>query len=488
MKFTVGEIAEATGGEILAGLRPGEGGLRPGEAGSAGAPAGRIVTDTRALAAGETFLALRGRRFDGHAFLEKAVRRGASCLVIDRPESLDALGRTDARLAVVQTPDTLEALGALARAARRRLKCPVIAITGSCGKTTLKEMVGQVLGRRLKGRLPPKSFNNLIGVPLTLLGAEEDDAFVLCEFGTNAPGEIGRLSAMAEPTIGAVTLVGPAHLEGLGSLEGVAAEKGALVESLPPKGLAVLNADDPRVAAMAGRCRARVVTFGRSEGADLRAEDLIQTDRSIQFTAVRAGAKAGAGVGFVLPVPGEHQALLALASALVAREVGVPLEAAAEALRDFRPPPMRLAVEEAGGILVVNDVYNANPESMRAALRLLAFWPERRKVFFCGDMLELGAHSAAAHAALGREIAEAGVRRLVCVGTETRATARAAVEAGLAGDAVSTYASADLASADAAKTVERGDVVLVKGSRAIGMERVVEAIAAAAAPAGEPTR
>ena len=243
MQFKVRQIVRATGGRLLAGLRPGEGGLRPGEAGSAGAPAGRIVTDTRALAAGETFLALRGRRFDGHAFLEKAVRRGASCLVIDRPESLDALGQTDARLAVVQVPDTLEALGALARAARRRLKCPVVAITGSCGKTTLKEMVGQVLSRRLKGRLPPKSFNNLIGVPLTLLGAEEDDEFVLCEFGTNAPGEIGRLSAMAEPTIGAVTLVGPAHLEGLGSLEGVAAEKGALVASLPPKGLAVLNAD-----------------------------------------------------------------------------------------------------------------------------------------------------------------------------------------------------------------------------------------------------
>ncbi|MGB2797240.1 MAG: cyanophycin synthetase, partial [Phycisphaerae bacterium] len=168
--------------------------------------------------------------------------------------------------------------------------------------------------------------------------------------------------------------------------------------------------------------------------------------------------------------------------------VGVPLEATAEALRDFRPLPMRLAVEEAGGVLVVNDAYNANPESMRAALRLLALWPDRRKVFFCGDMLELGAHGAAAHAALGREIAEAGVHRLVCVGTETRATARAAVEAGLAGEAVSTYASADLASADAVKTVERGDVVLVKGSRAIGMERVVEAIAAAAAPAGEPTR
>jgi UDP-N-acetylmuramoyl-tripeptide--D-alanyl-D-alanine ligase len=474
MQFKVREIVRATGGRLLAG--------------SGGAPAGCVVTDTRALAAGETFLALRGQRFDGHAFLEKAVRRGASCLVIDRPESLDALGRTDVRLAVVQTPDTLEALGALARAARKRLKCPVIAITGSCGKTTLKEMVGQALGRRLKGRLPPKSYNNLIGVPLTLLGAEEDDEFVLCEFGTNAPGEISRLSGIGQPTIGVVTLVGPAHLEGLGSLEGVAAEKGALVESLPPKGLAVLNADDPRVAAMAGRCRARVVTFGRCEGADLRAEDLIQTDRSIQFTAVAPGAKPGEGVGFALPVPGEHQVLLALAAALVAREVGVPLEATAEALRDFRPPPMRLAVEEAGGVLVVNDAYNANPQSMRAALRLLVFWPERRKVFFCGDMLELGAASAAAHAALGREIVEAGVRRLVCVGTETRATARAAVEAGLAAEAVSVYESASRAAVEAAKIIEPGDAVLVKGSRAIGMERVLETIAAAAATTGEPAK
>ena len=469
MRFTVGEIAEATGGQILAGVPE--------------APAGRIATDTRALERGETFLALRGERHDGHAFLAEAVGRGAVCLVIDRPDVLPA---GEGGPAVVRVADTLEALGALGRAARARLACPVIAITGSCGKTTLKEMIGQVLGRRLKGRLPPKSFNNLIGVPLTLLAAEEDDAFVVCEFGTNAPGEIASLARLARPTIGVVTLVGEAHLEGLGSLEGVAEEKGALVESLPPDGLAVLNADDGRVQAMRRRTRARVVTFGLGADADLRARDVIQTVEGIQFTLVEsrrasAGCCAGTaeeGVGFVLPVWGEHHVGLALAASAVARELGVAWEETAEALQRFRPPPMRLAVEEAGGVVLVNDAYNANPESMRAALGTLRLWPERRKVFFCGDMRELGSASAAAHAALGRAAAEAGVKRLVCVGPEAREAARSAVAAGIPEKAVSTCATAAEAAAGAAGIVRPGDVVLVKGSRAVRMEQVAEAVSA----------
>ena len=467
MRFTVGEIAEATGGELLAG--------------SPDAPAGCVATDSRTLERGETFLALRGERHDGHAFLAEAVERGAACLVIDWPETLPARKGAGGP-AVVRVADTPEALGALGREARARLACPVIAITGSCGKTTLKEMIGQALGRRLKGRLPPKSFNNLIGVPLTLLAAEEDDEYVVCEFGTNAPGEIASLAHLARPTVGVVTLVGAAHLEGLGSLEGVAKEKAALVEALPAEGLAVLNADDARVEAMRRRTRARVVTFGLGEGADLRARDVIQTSEGIQFTLVesrRAGTAAGEGVGFLMPVCGEHQVGLALAAAAVAREVGVGFEATAEALQTFRPPPMRLAVEETGGVVVVNDAYNANPESMRAALDLMRLWPERRKVFFCGDMRELGAASAEAHAALGRAAAEAGVRRLVCVGTEARATARSAVAAGMPQSAVSAYATAAEAAGVAADLVRSGDVVLVKGSRAMRMEQVAEALAAA---------
>lgn len=461
MEFTVRQIVDATGGRCLAG--------------DPEAPAGRIVTDTRQFRRGDTFLALRGERFDGHDFVKDAAAAGAACLVVARAEAAAGLEGP----AVVRVADTGAALAALGRAARRRLGCPVIAITGSCGKTTLKEMIGQVLGHRLKGQVAPASFNNQVGVPLTLLAAAADDAFVLCEFGTNAPGEIAALARLAEPTIGAVTLVAPVHLEGLGSLEGVAAEKAALVEAIPPEGLAVLNADDPRVAAMARRCRGRVVTVGLHAKADRVAEDVLQTAGGVHFTS--------GDVGFSLPVLGEHQAVLALMAAAVAAELGVTAEETAEALRAFQPPPMRLQVREEGEVLLVDDCYNANPASMGAALALLALWPDRRKVFFCGEMRELGAASRAEHEALGRAAVETGVRCLVCVGPEARATARAAVAAGLKADAVHTLDDAEGAAAEAPHLVRSGDVVLVKGSRVVHLEKVVRALEAALAASGGQT-
>jgi len=453
MKFRVDDVVGATRGRLAAGRRE--------------ASAGAVSTDSRALAVGQTFLAIRGERFDGHDFLEGAVARGAACLVVDREDKVPAAASASGA-AVVVVKDTLAALADLGRAARGRLTCPVIAVTGSCGKTTVKEMVGQILMRRLRGRKPPASFNNQIGVPLTLLAAEEDDQFVLCELGTNAPGEIAHHAWVARPTIGIVTVVGKVHVEGLGSIEGVAREKAALVEALGPEGVAILNADDPRVAGMAGRCRGRVVTVGLYAKADLQAADVVQTERAISFTVGE--------IGFEVPVLGEHHVLLALAAAAAAREVGVPLEESAAALREFQPPPARLHVEHRGGVTVVDDAFNANPLSVRVALAQLGLWPERRKVFFAGDMRELGADSPAEHEALGRAIAEAGVSRLICVGPESRVTAAAARAAGMREENVSTVEDAAAAAAMAPSVVRDGDVVLVKGSHAIHMERVVEAL------------
>ncbi|KPJ75845.1 MAG: hypothetical protein AMS14_02955 [Planctomycetes bacterium DG_20] len=456
MKFRVGEIVGATGGRLVAG---------PPEA-----DAGTVCTDTRSLGQGQTFLALRGERFDGHDFLAGAVDRGAACLVVDRADRLPPPARSPA-VAMVVVENTLEALAALGRAARGRLTCPVVAVTGSCGKTTVKEMLGQILIRHLCGRTPRASFNNQIGVPLTLLDAEPGDEFVLCEFGTNAPGEIAQLAGIARPTLGIVTLVAAVHLEGLGTVEGVAEEKAALVDAIPPGGAAILNADDPRVAAMAGRCRGRVVTVGLTWEADLQAGHVIQTDRGLYFTATGSA-------GFEIPVFGKHHAVLALAAAAAARELGVSVADSAAALRTFVAPPMRLAVEEAGGVVVVNDAYNANPSSMRVALDLLALWPERRKVFFSGDMLELGPDSRRHHEQLGGAIAECGVSRLVCVGAESKATAEAAVAAGLAADDVTTLPDAEAAAKVTPEIVADGDVVLIKGSRAVHMETVAEVILA----------
>jgi len=465
MDFRVADILEATGGRLLAGTPEAE--------------AGSVSTDTRRLRPGQTFVALAGERFDGHAFLDAAVEAGAACLVVHQAEAAakwtapgGLLGRRRGP-AVVLVEDTLRALGALGRAARARLRCPVVAVTGSCGKTTVKAMLGHVLGRRLRGRVSPASYNNAVGVPLTLLEARPDDEFLVCEVGTSRPGEIAYLADLVRPTVAVVTLVAPTHLEGLGSVEGVAREKAALVEAVPSEGLAVLNADDPRVAAMASRCRGRVVTVGTTWEADLQAGHLIQTERGIQFTATGSA-------GFVVPVLGLHHVVLVLAVAAVARELGVDLEETAAALRDFQPPPMRLARQDLGTVTLLDDAYNANPASMAAALALLALWPDRRKVFVCGEMRELGAASAEAHADLGRRAAEAGVAELVCVGPETEATARAAREAGMEADAVVKVADAEAAVAEVRARLRPGDVVLVKGSRAVGLERVVEAIEAMA--------
>lgn len=463
MEFTIAEILEATGGRLAAG--PAEG------------AAGRVVTDTRALQPGQTFVALCGERFDGHDFAADATKAGAACVIVERAEALGESDRPEPAIVVV--PDTYAALEALGKAARDRLACPVVGITGSCGKTTLKEMIGQVLGRRLRGRTPPKSFNNRIGVPLTLLAAEADDEFVLCELGTSAPGEIASLAAVARPTIGVVTLVAPAHLEGLGTVEAVAKEKAALVEALPPEGVAVLNADDPRVAGMAAACRGRAVTVGEAESADLRVTDVEQTEDGLRF--------AVEGVRFELPVLGRHQAMLAAAAAAVANEFGLTTSEAAEALRAFRPPKMRLGLRRAGDVLVLDDAYNANPASMAAALNLLAVWPDRRKVFFCGEMRELGNASAQAHADLGKLAVEAGVARLVCVGDLGERTALTAIAAGLDPDAAEWYEDSSVAAAEVARFVEPGDVVLVKGSRTMRMERIVEALVGRAARAANAT-
>jgi UDP-N-acetylmuramoyl-tripeptide--D-alanyl-D-alanine ligase len=456
MKFNVGQLVDATGGRLLMGNRD--------------AQAGEVVTDSRALCAGQTFLALKGETFDGHAFVPEALGRGAACLIVRDGFQMPALAASTRPVAAVAVADTTRALADLGRAARARVTCPVIGITGSCGKTTVKEMVGQILGRRLRGKRPPKSFNNQIGVPLTLLAADEDDQFVLCELGTNAPGEIAHLASIARPTIGVVTCCEPVHLEGLGSVDGVAEEKAALVDALPEGGVAVLNADDPRVAAMTKRCRGRTVTVGFSEEAHLMAEDLIQTEQGLNFTCT-------GGVGFELPLLGRHNAVLALAAAAAAWELGVALDESAEALRNFQPPPMRLQVEETGGVVLINDAYNANPASMRAALELVALWPDRRKIFYCGAMRELGAFGPEAHAALGRMVVEVGIDRLVCVGPEAQAAANAAVDAGMDPGAVAWADTAAAAARQVGRLVRTGDVVLVKGSRAVHMELVAEAVA-----------
>ncbi len=453
MQLKVSDIIGATQGRLVAGSPQGT--------------VSGISTDTRGLQAGQAFLALVGERFDGHDFLRPAVQGGASAVIISRGDVADQL--VDFPGAVIIVADTLRALGELAAWHRSRLRGRVIGITGSCGKTTVKEMLGQVLSRHLRGHYPESSFNNAIGLPLTILRAEVDDDYLILEMGTSGPGEIAHLASIARPDIGVVTCVGMTHLAGLETIEGVAHEKENLVRGLSDGGVAVLNADDPRVAAMAEVARGRVVSFGLGEG-DIRASRL-ETDATGGALFV-----LNDGPQVHLPVPGRHNVYNALACAAVCREMGLSDAAVAEGLAEFRPARHRLVRHElAADTVLVDDSYNANPTSMLAALDVLEYLPVLgRRILVVGDMRELGPESAAMHGQLGQAIADSTVDVLVTVGEETHHTALAAMRR----ERLERhhFATSAEAAAVVARLVREGDAVLVKGSRSLAMEQVVWAV------------
>ena len=451
MRLSVEQILSVTKGRLAAG--------------SAELQVTAVSTDSRTLAAGSCFVAIVGERFDGHAFLQQAADKGATALLVSGGAAASNL--IEYAGAVVIVADTLRALGDLAAWHRRRLTCRVVAVTGSCGKSSVKEMTGQVLASRLHGRRAAASFNNFVGVPLTILGAEPDDEYLVVELGTNAPGEIRRLAEIASPDIAVVTCVGPVHLEGLGSVEGVASEKEELIRALGSDGVAILNADDAHVAAMA-EAATTVRTFGIGDG-DVLASDVRTEARGVTF-------RLDSGVEIRLPVPGRHNVTNALAAVAVAREFGFDDEQIAAALAQYRPLAMRLAREELpGGVTLIDDCYNANPISSMAALGVLCEHPARgRRVLVQGDMLELGPGSEAFHADLGRAVASSSVRMLVTVGSETRRTSMAASERS---DLMRFhFPDARTAAGEVPGLLEAADVVLVKGSSRIDLKQVSEAI------------
>ena len=452
MQLTVEQILSATGGRLAAG--------------KAELALAAISTDSRTIKPGSCFVALRGERFDGHQFLRQAVEGGAAALVVSNGAAAGQLSGYAGSVIIVA--DAQRALGDLAAWRRRQLNCRVVAITGSCGKTSAKEMLGQILQTGLRGHRASSSFNNFVGVPLTIFDSHPGDDYLILELGTSAPGEMRRLAEIAAPDIALVTCVGPTHLEGLGSVEGVAHEKEDLVRAVAPDGLAVLNSDDPLVAAMAEAARCRVRTFGLRSG-EVIAGDVESGPDAVAF-------RLESGVRFRLPAPGVHNVLNALAAITVAREFGLDDDQIASALEFYRPPRMRLVREVlAGGVTLIDDTYNANPLSSSAALEVLCGQPaEGRRVLVQGDMLELGARSGEFHAALGRAVAQSCVKMLITVGSATRETSLAAAER--AELMRFHFLDAQAAASEAPSLVEPGDVVLVKGSRAVALEYVVTAL------------
>ena len=427
--------------------------------------------DTRSIDPGDLFFALKGERSDGHLYLERALEEGAAAAVVRRGAGFPRPGG----LPLLFVDDPGRALWDLASLVRSRLDAVVVCITGSNGKTTTKEMTAAVaatLGPAVKSE---KSHNNHLGVPLSILRASSGTRTLVLEIGTSHPGEIARLARLAKPRIAVVTNIGEAHLGHFGSLRAIAEEKAALLAALPADGFAVVNADDEFAPLLAGRARSRVCTFGRLDSPG----DGGEIDVDVWGTAVRRTNRPR-GVCFwlfgkmkvAIPMQGLHNASNALAAIAVGLLLGARPLAIRDALRGVQPPRLRLQRERVGGVTLVDDSYNANPASVGAALdELSAAVCDGRRVLVLGDMVELGDLSEEHHRRAGRRAASCA-DTLWCVGEKARFAAEAALAAGMPADRVFRSPDVEAASASPPFLPEPGDVVLLKASRAVGLDRL----------------
>ncbi|MHB8417413.1 MAG: UDP-N-acetylmuramoyl-tripeptide--D-alanyl-D-alanine ligase [Myxococcales bacterium] len=424
-----------------------------------------VSTDSREAMPGGLFVALRGERFDGHGFLSAAKAAGAAGALIQRGSPRPA------GLAVIEVDDTLRGLGALGHGHRRRFTPVLVAVTGSVGKTTTKELLAAALSPLGPVLKTEGNLNNEIGVPLTLLGLRPEHRAAAIEMGMNHEGEIARLAAMAEPRGGIVTNVRGVHLESLGTVERVAEAKGELFRGLPPDGVAIAGADDPRALAQARASGRRVVTFGKSP-ADVQLLAVRQSLGGLDFEVRADGRQLRARLSFL----GEHSALDACAALAAASACGVELDRAVSALAAARPAPHRLAVVPlAGGVVLLDDCYNANPYSTIAALNTLRELGEGRRLgALLGDMLELGPEELALHREVGG--AAHGLSWLFAFGPRASALAEGAREAGVPQVAHGLEVEPGLTWIRS--QLRPGDLVLLKGSRGMRMERFSEALGA----------
>ncbi len=450
MRWLAEEVAAATGGRVDPAATGGRvDPARPPPAWS------QVVIDSRRSVADSLFVPIRAER-DGHDWIPEAVAGGATGYLHERGRGREGGGPG---ATAIEVDDTRAALLDLGRAARRRLSGAVVGVTGSVGKTSTKDLLAAAIGLARRVSANPHSFNNELGVPITLANAPDDTEVAVIEMGARGPGHIALLCEVARPTVGVVTAVAAAHTEVFGSIEGVAAAKGELIEALPADGLAVLNADDPRVAAMAALAGAPVLTYsatGRS-GADTVADEVtVGADLRPSFTLRSPWGAARVDLG----VRGAHQVANALAAAVVALAVGCDLESVVAGLGAASLSPWRMDLRRApGGALVLNDAYNANPASMAAALRALAELPAHRRLAVLGEMAELGDTAADAHRGVVELAASLGVD-VVAVGTDAYG------RTGVGADEVVALLG----------RLGAGDAVLVKASRTVGLERVAAAL------------
>ena len=431
----------------------------------------RVCTDSRRVQAGDLFFALPGGRFDGHDFVRQAAEKGAVAVVVERQRV--PAGWTGC--ALIAVANVRAALGQLAAAYREEFTLPLVVVGGSNGKTTTKELIASVLRQKLATLWSEASFNNDIGVPLTLLRLERSHQAAVLEAGTNHPGELAPLLKMIRPNYGVITCVGREHLEFFGDLAGGAQEEGWRAEVRPAAGKLFVNGDDAWTGSLTERTRAGVVRVGFAAGNDWRAHGLRLDKQSVRFRVDGPGADFAGE--YRINVLGRHQVVNALFAIAVGKELGLSRAEVAQGLAECRPPKMRLELWEAGGVRVLDDAYNANADSVGAALQTLQELPcKGRRVAVLGDMAELGAHSEAAHAEVGRRAAELGVAQLFAVGKMAPIMARAARDAGL--NRVFEFTDVETAAAAVKSFVKSGDLVLLKASRATRLERIGDALRA----------
>ncbi|MCH2171653.1 UDP-N-acetylmuramoyl-tripeptide--D-alanyl-D-alanine ligase [Myxococcota bacterium] len=430
-----------------------------------------VSIDTRTVAPGMLFVAIVGEVHDAHTFLDTALSNGASGLMVEPGRDLTtpstALGHV-----TIEVSNTTAALGALGAGHRSGFDAPVVAITGSNGKTTTKEMCASILSRRAPCLRNEGNLNNHFGLPLTLLRRRPSDHFAVVELGMNHRGEIAELAEIARPDVGVITNIGTAHLENLGSREEIAREKGDLVAALPAHGTAVVNADDPRMEDQAKRTAARILRFGHSAAAEVRAEGVAAAPGGrIQFGLIAPTGECDISVAGM----GEATVINALAAGAAALAAGATLEEVKEGLAAYQPVPGRLVrIDLPGDVIVIDDTYNANPQSVDNALRALVELPDQtQRIAVLGEMGELGDLADSAHYDIGNHAADLGINYVVAVGSRSHHVVRGAVDGGLPVARALEFSTCEQASEHVKELLIGGTAVLVKGSRSARMERVV---------------
>ncbi len=455
---TLGFVEESCNGQLVAGERS--------------ASVRRICTDSRLAKAGDLFVALRGDQFDGHDYLNDALGQGAEAAVVNRAR----LGQAEVAGPRIEVEETRNALGLLAARYRQDFELPVIAVGGSNGKTSTKEILGTVLGQRFETLLSEASFNNDIGVPLTLLRLSESHETAVLEVGSNHPGELQPLLKLVRPRYGVLTSIGREHLEFFGDLEGVIEEEGALAEALPPEGCLFANGDIKGLDAIRARCRAAVITVGEGEACDWHIGDIRIDERGTIFEVI--SPKGDWSGTYHVNLLGHQNARNAALAIALAAELGLSREELDQGLQCCRPASMRMEMQILGGVRIINDAYNSNPDSLLAALETMGLFPVKgKRIAVLGDMAELGQASESAHTEAGQLAARLGLNGLVTVGRWADTTARAAQAAGLAN--VAAFDDITMAGSTLAKKLKPGDAVLIKGSRAAGMESIIEVLSGA---------